>query len=172
MLRFILILFCGLFSFHAFADNMILESQSIANGVPMPVIYTCDGKDISPDFRWSHLPSGTQSLAIILSDEDAPGGTFYHWVVYNLPADTKEIEQAMQNFPLGTQVGKNSWGKSQYNGPCPPKGALHHYIFTLYALDKKLSAPADVGAPTLLKNMQGHILGTIQLKTSYTRWLV
>lgn len=172
MLRFIMMIFFYFLSFSSYAEKMTIESQSVENNIPMPTMYTCDGKDISPDLKWTNLPNETKSLAIIFSDEDAPSGKFYHWVVFNLPSNATGLEQGIKNLPSGAVVAKNSWGKSLYNGPCPPKGSLHHYTFTLYALNNKLSMHSNLDAQTLLKNMQGHILKQAKLKTSYARWLV
>ncbi len=172
MFRFISLLLVSFFSIPAYATHMTLSSQAFADGITIPVLYTCDGKDISPDLSWSNLPSKTQSLAIILSDEDAPGGIFYHWILFNIPAKTTALAEAITTLPTGTLAGKNSWGRPQYNGPCPPKGSLHHYTFTLYALDEKLSLPAETDAPTLLKAIQGHILEQTTLKIGYSRWPV
>lgn len=172
MLRFMSFLLFYFSSMPLYAADMTLTSQAFADGITIPVLYTCDGKDISPDLHWSNLPAKTQTIAIILSDEDAPSGLFYHWVLFNIPAKTTELAEAITTLPSGTLTGNNTWGRSQYNGPCPPKGTLHHYTFTLYALDEKISLPQDTDAPTLLKNMQGHILGQTTLKMGYSRWPV
>lgn len=168
MLRLIILLLCSFLSVTVYAADISLSSKAFADGITIPVLYTCDGKDISPDLYWSNLPSKTQTIAIILSDEDAPGGIFYHWVLFNIPANTSELIQDIKTLPPGTTIGKNSWNKKQYNGPCPPKGSLHHYTFTLYALDKNLSLSTDTQA--LLMNMQGHILKKAMLKMGYSRW--
>src|SRR6476660_361639 len=95
------------------AEIMTLSIKAFASGVTMPVIYTCDGKDISPDLKWSNLTEKTKSMAIVLSDEDAPGGQFYHWVIFNIPTKTSELVEAA-SLPDGAIIGKNTWGKSQY----------------------------------------------------------
>jgi len=172
MLRFISLVLFIFLSTPTYAADMSLTSQAFAEGITIPVLYTCDGKDISPDLHWANLPEKTQTTAIILSDQDAPNGIFYHWVIFNIPVKVNELAEAIKILPSGALAGKNSWGKSQYNGPCPPKGALHHYTFTVYALDTTLSLPADTDAPTLLKTMQGHILGQATLKIGYSRWPV
>src|SRR5437868_2091935 len=119
-----------------YAASFTLNSSSFSDREKLASIYTCDGKDISPPFQWQHTPAATASFALILSDPDAPGGTFYHWVLFNIPRTTRTLAENASVFPAGTLAGKNSWGKSQYNGPCPPKGVSHHYVFSLYALDK------------------------------------
>lgn len=135
----------------------------------LPVLYTCDGKDLSPQLTWTDFPDKTQTFALILSDADAPGGTFYHWVIYNIPKSVTTIEEG-KIISTGT-MGKNDWGKAQYNGPCPPKGGAHTYTFTLYALDSKLDLPAGADAKSVIKAMQNHILDKAQLTTTYSRWL-
>lgn len=172
MTRLIGLVVCYFLSFLTYATEITFSSKGFAENVPMPVLYTCDGKNISPDLSWTNLPPNTQSIAIIFSDKDAPGGIFYHWVIYNIPSNITSLIQGVTTLPEGSIMGKNSWGNTQYNGPCPPKGSLHHYTFTLYALDTKLTSATEIDAPTLLKMMQGHILGQFNLKTAYTRWLV
>src|SRR5690349_2431527 len=110
---------------HANPNNLTLATPAFLDGGMVPIIYTCDGQDISPQISWANAPLKTQSFALILSDPDAPGGVWYHWVVYNIPADAKEFAENIQRFPGDTEVGKNSWDKAQYSGPCPPKGAAH-----------------------------------------------
>src|SRR6266446_1465090 len=64
----------------------ILTSAAFKDGAPIPGKYTCDGVDVSPPLTWSGAPAGTRSVALIADDPDAPGGTWVHWVLYNLPA--------------------------------------------------------------------------------------
>ena len=137
----------------------------------LPVLYTCDGNDISPEFAWTGAPAKTQTFVMIASDEDAPGGTFYHWVVYNIPKSVAELPQAMEKAPAGIQIGKNSYNKLSYNGPCPPKGSAHDYTFTLYALDSKLNVPKGADAKTVLNAMQHHIVDQVKIIAQFSRWL-
>lgn len=155
-----------------YADDFALSTNAFLDTGALPVLYTCDGKDISPQLSWANIPNKTQSFAIVVSDPDAPNGTFYHWLVYNIPVNTTELAEGVQQFPQGTMVGKNSFGKTQYNGPCPPKGTAHTYLYTLYALDKKLKLPAGVDGKILMENMQDHILQKVKLTSVYSRWLV
>lgn len=153
----------GIMNSSAFAAEFSITSNTFSAGQSLPKMSSCDGSDQSPQLAWDHAPNGTQSFALILSDPDAPGGTWYHWVVYNIPGETKEFSEGIKTFPAATQVGKNSWGKAMYNGPCPPKGTTHHYIFTIYALSVKLNLSGNVGADELVHAMQEHILGQAQL---------
>jgi len=137
----------------------------------IPLLYTCDDKNLSPEFSWTNPPAHTKSFALVLADPDAPGGIWYHWLLYNIPANSTEILQGMEKLPPGTLSGKNSWGKSVYNGPCPPKGTVHNYVFTLYALDTMLKLPAGADAKTLFAAMKGHVLKTLTQTAVYSRWL-
>lgn len=136
-----------------------LTSQDIHNGGNIPERFTCHGKDISPSLAWEGAPSQTQSFVLIMEDPDAPGGTWLHWIVYNIPS-------IVLGFSQGERQGIgaiNSWGKQGYGGPCPPSG-VHHYHFKLYALDTLLhlaSSPANL--EQVQEAMKGHILGTAEL---------
>jgi Raf kinase inhibitor-like YbhB/YbcL family protein len=144
-----------------------LTSSAFAQGEAIPVKYTCDGEDISPPLRWSDPPASTQSFALIADDPDAPVGTWVHWVLFNLPAETRELpEQATP--PGGSQGGKNSWKRTGYGGPCPP-GGTHRYFFKLYALDTMLDLAAGATKEQLLKAMEDHILGQAEVMGTYSR---
>jgi len=110
-------------------DIMKLRSNDFNEGDMIPSKFTCEGQDINPHLAWDDVPEGAKSFALIFDDPDAPSGTFVHWLVKDISADAREIQQ--DSVP-GTQVA-NSWGKEDYGGPCPP--ALHRYFFRLYALD-------------------------------------
>ncbi len=153
------------------AMSFQLTSTAFTQGNAIPPIYTCSGKNISPPLAWSNPPAGTQSFALILDDPDAPGGTFTHWVLYNLPAAAGGLEENIPASPQlsdGSLQGRNSAGGSGYTGPCPPSGT-HRYFFKLYALDSALSLPAGAGAAQLQQAMQGHILGNIELMGTYKK---
>lgn len=151
------------------AETMFtLKSSAFHDEGSIPVNHTCDGMDVSPPLNWSQFPSNTKTFALILSDPDAPSGTFYHWVVYNIPKSISQFIEAAE-LPKGAIAGNNSWGKMQYNGPCPPKGAMHHYIFAMYALDTSLSLSKDASADDVMKAMQDHIVGHAQLIGTYKR---
>lgn len=145
---------------------MNLTSTAFKDGGTIPVKYTCDSQDSSPSVAWTGAPANTQSFAIICADPDAPVGTWYHWVIYNIPSTITSL--AENQTPTGSVLGKNSWGREKYNGPCPPKGNPHHYIFTLYALDTKLDL-SSTDAPTLENSMKGHVLQSTTLTGLYGR---
>jgi Raf kinase inhibitor-like YbhB/YbcL family protein len=146
-----------------------LTSTAFDPGNPIPSKYTCDGEDISPPLRWSDPPQGTQSFALFADDPDADG--WIHWVLYNLPAEARTLPEAIPpdaELSDGSLHGKNSWGRLDYGGPCPPSGA-HHYSFTLYALDTVLALAAGAGKGQLFEAMEGHILAQTELIGVYTR---
>jgi len=163
----------SLFSFFllsfAHADDFILKTSAFSNLGRIPELYTCDNSGQSPDLSWRNPPAKTKNFALIVSDPDAPSGTFYHWVMYNIPSDTKQLTRDMKQFPAGTLIGNNSFGTSGYKGPCPPTGAIHRYIFTLYALDSQLNLPADSDVTAVLNAMKGHILKQTQIMGTYSR---
>ena len=143
---------------------MNLESQAFAEGATIPVKYTCDGEDISPDLNWSNDPVGTMSFVLIMDDPDAPGGTWDHWIVFNIPPTTKSVQEGQE--PQGTK-GKNSWGNLGYGGPCPPSGT-HRYFFTIYALDLDTLSLAEGATKSAVEtSMGGHILDQASLMGTY-----
>jgi Raf kinase inhibitor-like YbhB/YbcL family protein len=148
-----------------------LISTAFEQGEPIPVKYSCDGEDISPSLAWGDPPQGTQSLALIMDDPDAPVGTWDHWIVFNIPADVRELPEGM---PAGMKFGdvavtfgKNSWGRSDYGGPCPP-GGTHRYFFKLYALDTTLPSDESMDKKQVLAAMDGHILAETELMGTFS----
>ncbi|TAJ11324.1 YbhB/YbcL family Raf kinase inhibitor-like protein [Marinilabiliaceae bacterium JC017] len=148
---------------------MKLTSPVFDEGGLIPEKYTCDGIDVSPSLKWSSMPVGTKTIAIICDDPDAPMGTWVHWVIYNLPATTDVLPEevpAVKILPNGAMQGKNDFGKIGYGGPCPPSGT-HRYYFKIYALDDELMVEAGITKSQLEKAMQGHILSEGQLMGRY-----
>ena len=148
-----------------------LTSTAFANGDPIPMKYTCDDQDISPPLQWEDPPEGTRSFALICDDPDAPVGTWVHWVLYNLPASTLGLPEAIPsdaNLPDAGRHSQNSWGRPGYGGPCPP-GGTHRYFFKLYALDSQLEVAAGASKEELLRAMEGHILASTETMGVYSR---
>jgi Raf kinase inhibitor-like YbhB/YbcL family protein len=151
--------------------TMKLASSAFDAKGLIPVKYTCDGEDISPPLIWDEVPTGTQSIALIVDDPDAPGQTFVHWVVYDIPATVRQLPEqiaAVETLFNGGVQGKNDFGKFGYGGPCPPSG-IHRYFFKLYALDQKLGLPAGATKNQILTAMKGHVLATVELIGRYQR---
>jgi len=151
--------------------SLSITSTAFKQGERIPSKYTCDGSGVSPGLEWSDVPEGTRSFTIIADDPDAPVGTWIHWVLYNVPAETRALPEAVPtdaSLPDASRQGKNSWGRLGYGGPCPP-GGTHRYYFKLYALDTVLELPTGVSENDLLKAMKGHILSEAELMGLYSK---
>jgi Raf kinase inhibitor-like YbhB/YbcL family protein len=149
-----------------------LTSAAFADGQPIPVKYTADALDISPPLAWANAPAGTKSFALIADDRDAPAGDWTHWVIYDLPPTAAALAEdtlKVPQLPNGAKQGLNDFKKPGYNGPAPPPGKAHRYIFKLYALDAMTGLAPAVAKTNLLKAMDGHVLGEGQLKGTYQR---
>jgi len=148
-----------------------VTSTAFANGGMIPSEYTCDGDDISPPLEWEGVPEGTESIAVIADDPDAPRGTWVHWVLYNLPPETRGLEE---NVPVtaeldnGAKQGITDSARVGYGGPCPPSGT-HRYFFRVYALDTVIDSGGSLDKARLLKAMEGHILAKGELMGKYRR---
>jgi Raf kinase inhibitor-like YbhB/YbcL family protein len=159
----------------ALAMALTIQSPSFNNNGPIPKQFTCEGKDISPALSWSSIPEGTKSLVLIVDDPDAPDPkapkmTYVHWVLYNLPANSTGLPEAVKesDLPKGTGQGINDWKKTGYGGPCPPIGT-HRYFFKLYALDTTLPALNPGTKSQVEAAMQGHIIGQGTLMGTYIK---
>ncbi len=148
-----------------------VTSTAFDEGGMIPEKYTCDGMDVSPSLAWTNVPNETKSFTLICDDPDAPMGTWVHWVIYDIPADIRELKE---NIPVkekldnGAKQGKNDWRNIGYGGPCPP-GGTHRYYFKLYALDTELNLEPGNTKAELLKAMEGHILDQGELMGKYKR---
>ena len=152
-----------------------LSSPVFTHNGPIPKLYTCQGKDISPALVWSGLPDGTKSIALIVDDPDAPDPaapkrTWVHWVLYNIPPSASGLQEAVNatGLPTGTRQGRNDWDRTGYGGPCPPIGR-HRYFHKLYALDVVLQDLKQPTKATLLEAMKGHILEQVELVGTYQK---
>jgi Raf kinase inhibitor-like YbhB/YbcL family protein len=125
--------------------SLTITSPAFENDGIIPVKYTCDGEEINPELRIERLPEGTQYLALIVEDPDAPRGVYDHWVVWNIPSHTRIKENSSPGIS-----GHNSAGKTGYHGPCPPSGS-HRYIFSVFALDAALDLPVGSNKSKLLQ---------------------
>jgi Raf kinase inhibitor-like YbhB/YbcL family protein len=113
-----------------------VQSSAFVEGATIPEAFTCRGAGGAPPLTWSGVPDGAASLALVVSDPDAPGGTWVHWVVYDLPPSDGGLPTAQ--VPSGAHEADNSGGSSGWAPPCPPSGT-HHYLFTVHALDQPVS---------------------------------
>lgn len=149
-----------------------VTSPSFQNGVSIPKKFTCDGADVSPELQWSAPPTGTQSFALIADDPDAPAGTWTHWVLFDLPAESKALPEGVTKVdqpPTGGRQGRNDFRRIGYGGPCPPPGKPHRYFFRVYALDEKVGLKAGASRQELEQAMEGHILATAEWMGTYRR---
>ncbi len=149
-----------------------LTSAAFSEGQAIPRQYTGDDANVSPPLAWSGPPDSTQSFALICDDPDAPRGTWVHWVLFDLPADARGLEEdvpANATLASGARQGKNDFGKVGYGGPAPPRGKPHRYFFKLYALDTVLTLPAGATQAQVAAAMQGHVLAEGQLMGTYQR---
>ncbi len=148
-----------------------ITSTAFEDGGLIPARYTCDGTDISPPLRWETVPEGTKTIALICDDPDAPMGTWVHWVLFNLPAETGDLAENIPSegtLPNQAQQGTSDFGRIGYGGPCPPSGT-HRYFFKIYALDTQIELAAGADKRQLLKAIEGHILAQGQLIGKYKR---
>jgi len=151
--------------------KMKLTSPAFKDGEMIPKVYSGDGEDISPPLEWSDIPPGTQGLALISDDPDAPAGDWVHWVVYNIPPGERLLSKAVPPdsvLPNGALQGITDFQRIGYGGPMPPSGT-HRYYFKLYALDAPLALGPGATKKHVLREMEGHILGSAQLMGRYKR---
>ncbi len=154
--------------------TFVLESKDIRAGERISRRFTCEGEDVSPELHWHGVPPGTKSLALIVEDPDAPMGTFIHWVLYNIPADLGGLSRgASRTTAIKGEMreGVSGFGRTGYNGPCPPPGhGDHRYFFNLVALDiKKLDVKDNANKADVDEAMTGHILAEASLMGTYSR---
>lgn len=151
--------------------GLSVRVAGLPEGAPLPVRFTADGGDTSPEIAWSGATGGAKALAVLVEDPDAPGGTFIHWVVYDLPPSSglAEGRPRTPELPGGGRQGLNGFGNLGWNGPAPPGGQVHHYVFRVFAL----SAPTGLGpgatAEALLAAMKGRVLAEGRWTGTYRR---
>lgn len=139
-----------------------------ATGEAIPAQYSGIGDDVSPPLRFTGIPRGAQSLAIVLDDPDAPGGTFTHWTVWNVRVGT-QLERDADVRALGGVEGANGFGRAGYGGPNPPEGT-HRYRFRVLALDKTLGLRPNAPPEDVWRALQGHVLAWGELVGTFTRY--
>ena len=143
---------------------MKLTSSAFEHNADIPRKYTCQGEDVSPPLTIEGVPEGARSLALVVDDPDAPGRTFDHWIVYDIPADAGTIGEGAAP---GT-AGRNDFGNNAYGGPCPPSGT-HRYFFKLYALDTRLDWPEGRSKNELHEAMADHVIDQAELVGLYAK---
>lgn len=151
--------------------NFQLRSSAFEHEGKIPDLYTCKGQNVSPPLMWENAPQGTKSYALTAEDLDTPVGAITHWVVYNIPPEKSELQEAIphqDSFPDGTIQGRNAMRQRGYMGPCPPWGR-HRYLFRLYALNTVLDYNPKANKKRLLSAMETHILSQAELMGYYSR---
>ncbi len=153
--------------------GLTISSTDFAPGEPIPAVFTCEGEDRSPALAWQGVPEGTQALALIVEDPDAPDPedpktTWTHWVLYDLPPTAEGLAQAIAELPEGTRQGHNDWGEPGYKGPCPPVGE-HRYFHKLYALSAPIGDQGALDRAGLLAAMEGLVLAEASTMGTYVK---
>lgn len=154
-------------------QNLTVSSSNFTDGQRLPIDFTCDGKDHSPQLSWGGIPNWVKSFSIICDDPDAPSKTWVHWVVFNVPSRVNAFPEGISASSLaemGALLGKNDFNRLEWGGACPPKGhGVHHYFFTVYALDTLLDLPEGSSRDQIDKAMEGHIVAQGKLMGTYSR---
>jgi hypothetical protein len=149
-------------------ESLTVTSRSFASNGEIPVDYTCDGANRSPQLTWSAPPRGTKSFAVVVEDPDAPSGTFTQWIVYNISADARSLQEAVDPATVGGSSGLNDFKRPGYSGPCPPQLEIHHYAFRVFALNSQLGAGPELDRDSLDSAMSGHVLAAGALVGSFS----
>lgn len=185
MFRATLVLLCGLLACQPKpesgggdpvpANGMTLQSPAFAEGAEIPVEYTCEGADRSPPLRWSGVPGAAKSLALVVTDPDAPDPaapkqTWVHWIVVDLPPRDGSLPAgvAAADLPAGAHEGTNDFKRTGYGGPCPPVGR-HRYVHTLHALDTTLPSLSAPTRAELDAAIAGHVIARAELVGTYQK---
>ena len=157
-------------------EELIFTTAPFASGESIPHEYTCEGTDISPALEWAFGSDEAESLVLIVDDPDAPGQTFTHWVLFNLPGDTTSLPRGVEvgvHYVDANPIpheGKNDFGDVGYDGPCPPPGdGPHRYFFRLYALDTVLDLGSGASKEQVADALDGHVIDATERTGTYER---
>jgi Raf kinase inhibitor-like YbhB/YbcL family protein len=154
------------------AGTFVLQSEDFPNDGKIPSRFTCDGENQSPSLYWTGAPPTAMAFALLVQDLDVVGEVFVHWLLFNIPADINQLPAAMPRldyFELGTVQARNSFERIGYDGPCPSPGKLHHYRFTLFALDAPLGMGALTPPAEVIDAIETHTLDQATLVGTYQR---
>ena len=143
---------------------MTITSPAFADNGTIPPKYTCNGAAVSPEIDFTNVPQTALSMALEVTDPDAPGGSFTHWLVWDIPTTVTRFKE--DDVPAGVIQGLNGFGKNNYGSPCPPSG-VHHYLFDLYALDNTLGLAASKGREDFENAIKGHVVAHARLTGLY-----
>lgn len=151
---------------------MELRIAAFPRAGSIPKTFTADGADISPAISWSDAPEKTRAFALIMDDPDAPAGLWTHWILYDLPSETRALPENLPKAPTlpdGSRQGRNTWGRMGYNGPSPPPGKAHRYFFRLYALSRPLELDAGATRQHVDAAIKGKVLAEAEWQAIYGR---
>jgi Raf kinase inhibitor-like YbhB/YbcL family protein len=154
------------------AMTMTLASRAFKEGAMIPKQHTGEGADVSPALSWSNAPAGTAAFVLVCDDPDAPVGNWVHWVLYDIPADLAALDEGVprKDTVLGSaKQGRTDFRNNYYQGPMPPPGKPHRYVFKLYAIDRATGLPPGATKEKVLKAIEGHVLAEAQLMGLYQR---
>lgn len=140
-----------------------ISSTAFEANQPIPEKYTCEGNDMNPPIDIDGIPEKAHSLALIVDDPDAPGKTWVHWVVWNIP-----ITHHIKENSIPGEQGLNDFKRITWGGPCPPSGT-HRYFFKVYALDSLLELTSKATKKDLEHAMSEHILAYGELVGLYKK---
>jgi len=150
-----------------------LTSSAFSDGARIPLRHSCEGEDLSPPLSWSGPPPDCRSFAILCEDPDAPGGTWRHWAIFDIPAAATGLAEgiAVAERVGPYRQGMNDFRRTGYGGPCPPRGhGPHRYNFRLLALDvDRLELPAKPGFEAIVATARRHALAEAVLTGTYAR---
>lgn len=153
-------------SAHSHEAPLEVASSALQKDRPIPTQYTCRGRNISIPLRWRHVPSGTRSLAVVLTNETVGEPLRYLWAMYNIPPRQKWLKPNA-SLMHGERYAINSWGHVNYDGPCPSHGE-HYYVLRIYALKKRFRFVKTIHAAALIDAMHNHIIATAKLSGWYS----
>jgi Raf kinase inhibitor-like YbhB/YbcL family protein len=151
--------------------GLTVTSPAFFDGETIPERFTGDGDDVSPPLHWSPPPEGTKSLAVLCEDPDAPSGTFVHWLLWNLDADERGLQERITPHLEADQLvqGQNGFGRTGYAGPKPPRGEAHRYVFRVFALDHRPKIRCEATRVEFDRAIRGHVLAEGALIGRYAR---
>ena len=145
-------------------NKLKITTPAYADGEKIPKKHTCEGENISPEIRIENIPEGADTLVLIFDDPDAPNGTFTHWIVFNIPAQTNTIVEGA----IPGVEGENDFKETHYSGPCPPSGT-HRYYFHLYAIQGKLMLERGASRKKIEEEMYDKILESASHMGTYKK---
>ena len=140
-----------------------------SDGGTIDARFTCNGADVHPQIDWVGAPADAVEMALVVTDTDA--NDFVHWVIAGLDPNDPLVGEG--DVPVGAIEGQNDFGTETapavgWRGPCPPAGSMHHYAFTLYALDQQVELPTGSPSADLLSVITSSLISVAEVTGVYT----